>query len=123
MLKVLPSSDIYTHYIVLSSLLVEILVSYFSVKRQQEFCFLKNSPISENSTLWPLHTVHSTLQRQNAENLIQIFPEKEYRGLRPNFHIHVSESELYIPSHDGSAFSAGGNMSTDPGNIKSLTDA
>jgi hypothetical protein len=23
-------------------------------------------------------------------------PEKEYRGLSPNFHIHVSVSELYI---------------------------
>ncbi len=28
----------------------------------------------------------------------QIFPEKEYRGLSPNFHIHVSVSELYIPT-------------------------
>ncbi len=36
-----------------------------------------------------------TLQRQNADNLKQIFPEKEYRGLSPNFHIHVSLSELY----------------------------
>jgi hypothetical protein len=36
-----------------------------------------------------------TLQRQNAENLKQIFPEKEYRGLSPNCHIHVSVSELY----------------------------
>ncbi len=26
-----------------------------------------------------------TLQRQNNENLKQIFPEKEYRGLSPNF--------------------------------------
>jgi hypothetical protein len=34
---------------------------------------------------------------QNAENFKQIFPEKEYRGLSPNFHIHVSVSELYIP--------------------------
>jgi hypothetical protein len=25
-----------------------------------------------------------------------MFPEKEYRGLSPNFHIHVSVSELYI---------------------------
>jgi hypothetical protein len=25
-----------------------------------------------------------------------VFPEKEYRGLSPNFHIHVSVSELYI---------------------------
>ncbi len=39
-----------------------------------------------------------TLQRQNAENLKQIFPEKKYRGLSPNFHIHVSVSELYIPA-------------------------
>ncbi len=28
----------------------------------------------------------------------QIFPEKEYWGLSPNFHIHVSVSELYIPT-------------------------
>jgi hypothetical protein len=40
--------------------------------------------------------VRFTLQRQNAENLKQIFPEKEYRGLSPNFHIHVSVSQLYI---------------------------
>jgi hypothetical protein len=40
----------------------------------------------------------NALQRQNTENLKQIFPEKEYRGLSPNFHIHVSVSELYIPT-------------------------
>jgi hypothetical protein len=40
----------------------------------------------------------SALQRQNAENLKQIFPEKEYWDLCPNFHIHVSVSELYIPT-------------------------
>jgi hypothetical protein len=40
----------------------------------------------------------ASLQRQNAENLKQIFPEKEYRGLSPNFHIHVSVSELYVPT-------------------------
>jgi hypothetical protein len=28
-----------------------------------------------------------------------VFPEKEYyQGLSPNFHIHVSVSELYIPT-------------------------
>ncbi len=59
----------------------------------------------------------STLQRQNNENLKQIFPEKEYRGLSPNFHIHVSVSELYTYFHGEFAFSAGGNMWTDPGNI------
>ncbi len=32
------------------------------------------------------------------ENPIYLFPEKELRGLRPNFHIHVSVSLLYIPS-------------------------
>ncbi len=37
------------------------------------------------------------LQRRNVENLKQIFPGKEYRGLSPNCHIHVSVSELYIP--------------------------
>jgi hypothetical protein len=42
----------------------------------------------------PVHT----LQRKNAENLKQIFPEKEYRGLSSNFHIQVSVSELYIPT-------------------------
>jgi hypothetical protein len=40
----------------------------------------------------------ATLQRQNDETLKQIFPEKEYRNLSPNLHIHVSVSELYIPT-------------------------
>jgi hypothetical protein len=38
----------------------------------------------------------STLQRQNTEISKQIFPEKEYRGLSPNFHIHAYVSDLYI---------------------------
>jgi hypothetical protein len=38
----------------------------------------------------------TTLQRQNTEISKQIFPEKEYRGLSPNFHIYVSVSDLYI---------------------------
>jgi hypothetical protein len=59
------------------------------------------------SHLWPdtapnigkmLFITISALQRKNAENLKQIFPEKEYRGLSPKFHIHVSVSELYIPT-------------------------
>jgi hypothetical protein len=40
----------------------------------------------------------STLQRQNTEISKQIFPEKEYRGLSPNFHIHASVSDLCIPT-------------------------
>ncbi len=39
-----------------------------------------------------------TLQRQNSEISKQKFPEKEYRGLSPNFHIHASVSDLYIPT-------------------------
>jgi hypothetical protein len=38
-----------------------------------------------------------TLQRQNTEISKQIFPEKEYRGLSPNFHIHAPVIDLYIP--------------------------
>ncbi len=38
----------------------------------------------------------NALQRQNTEISKQIFPEKEYQGLSPNFHIHVSVSALYI---------------------------
>ncbi len=30
------------------------------------------------------------------ENPIYVFPEKELRGLSPNFHIHVSVIDLYI---------------------------
>jgi hypothetical protein len=35
----------------------------------------------------------SSLQRHNTENAKQMFPEKELRGLRPNFHIYVSVSD------------------------------
>jgi hypothetical protein len=51
------------------------------------------------------------------QNFEKIFPEKEYQGLSPNFHIHASVSDLYIYSHDRSAYSAGGNMKTDLGTI------
>ncbi len=36
--------------------------------------------------------------KTKCENLKPIFPEKEYRGLSLNFYIHVSVSELYIPT-------------------------
>jgi len=42
----------------------------------------------------------ATMQRTNTENSKQIFPEKELRGHSPNFHIHVSVSDLYIPTMD-----------------------
>ncbi len=43
-------------------------------------------------------TQNPTLQRRNTEISKQIFPEKEYRGLSPNFHIHGTVSDLYIPT-------------------------
>ncbi len=39
-------------------------------------------------------TGHTT--KTKCRNLKQIFPEKEYRGLSPYFHIHVSVREFYI---------------------------
>jgi hypothetical protein len=40
----------------------------------------------------------AALQRQNTENSKQIFLETELRGLFPNFHIHVSVSDLCFPT-------------------------
>jgi hypothetical protein len=57
-----------------------------------------------------------TLQRHNNENSKQIFPEKELRGLSPNFRIHVFVSDLYIPMI-GLPILLQENMWTDPGNI------
>jgi hypothetical protein len=37
-----------------------------------------------------------SMQRHNTENSKQIFPVKELSG--PNFHIHVSVSDLYVPT-------------------------
>jgi hypothetical protein len=34
---------------------------------------------------------NATLHRHNTKHSKQIFPEKELRGLSPNFHIHVCE--------------------------------
>jgi hypothetical protein len=45
-------------------------------------------------------TTHCKDTIHNTENSKQIFPEKESRGLSPNFHIHVSVSDLYIPTMD-----------------------
>ncbi len=42
----------------------------------------------------------SALQRTNTKNLKQIVEEKELRGHRTNFHIHVSVSDLYILTMD-----------------------
>jgi hypothetical protein len=56
--------------------------------------FIRSEPLK-----FSLNDVH-TLQITNAENSKQIFPEKELRGYSPNFHMHVSVSDLYIPPID-----------------------
>ncbi len=45
------------------------------------------------------------------------FPEKELRGLSPNFHIHVSVSDLYIP-RIGPLIFLQQNRQTEPENIE-----
>ncbi len=49
--------------------------------------------------------VCTELQRTNTDNSKQIFPKKELRGHSTNVHIHVYVSELYIYSHNRSAYS------------------
>jgi hypothetical protein len=44
--------------------------------------------------------LYNCTAKNNAENSKQIFPEKGLRGHNPNFHIHVSVSDLYIPTID-----------------------
>ena len=40
------------------------------------------------------------MEKTNTESSKQIFPEKELEGPSPNFHIHVSVSDLHIPTID-----------------------
>jgi hypothetical protein len=63
----------------------------------------------------------SALQRHYTENLKQIFPEKELRGVSPNFHNDVSVSSLYIPTM-GLPILLQENMWSDPGNIQGADD-
>ncbi len=53
-------------------------------------------PLSRKRVCPPPPPTQTTLQNQNTEISKQIFPEKEYRGLSPNFHIHASVGDLYI---------------------------
>ncbi len=58
----------------------------------------------------------TTLKRTNVENSKQIFPEKELRGHSYNFRIHVSVSDLYIPTIDLPILLQEIFLCTDPGN-------
>ncbi len=62
-----------------------------------------------------------TLPIHNPEIWKQIFPEKKLCGRSPNFHIHVSMSDLYIPTN-GLSILLQENMWTDLGIYKSPTD-
>jgi hypothetical protein len=53
---------------------------------------------SVSSEGWFSFHILGSLQRQKTEISKQIFPEKEYRGLIPNFHIHAFVRDLYIPT-------------------------
>jgi hypothetical protein len=50
------------------------------------------------------------------DNSIYVFPEKELHGLSPNFRIHESVSDLYIPRFGPHIFLQQ-NMQTDSWNI------
>jgi hypothetical protein len=46
----------------------------------------------------PGHYIGLVLKLHGIENPIFVFPEKEFCGLSPNFYIHESVSDLYIPT-------------------------
>jgi hypothetical protein len=52
------------------------------------------------------------------ENPIYVFLFWEFRGLSPNFLIHVSLNELYIYSQDRSTYFLQQNRQIDRGNIQ-----
>ncbi len=51
--------------------------------------------LKKSSLLLPLHLYHDVQHR--IENPINVFLFYELRCLSPNFHVHVSVSDLYIP--------------------------
>ncbi len=73
---------------------LEITVSFLRIHKREQDIYIYDFHSVETARFFLIFI--SALQRQNAKNLKQIFPEKEYRGLSPNFHIQVSVSELYI---------------------------
>jgi hypothetical protein len=64
-----------------------ILYAKHCTQRVMELLTIGREEFNENNTTWDW---------QLLNKVKQIFPEKELRGLCPNFHIHVSESDIYI---------------------------
>jgi hypothetical protein len=82
--------------------------SLVTVVSSQLDSFLKTiTPVSNCLTLSLLHC---------KDNPIYVFHEKRPRGHSPNFHIHVSVSDLYIPRIGPHIFLEQ-NRQTDRGNI------
>ncbi len=44
--------------------------------------------------VWAVKEAGNYSPNHCKENPIYVFPEKKLRGLSPNFHIHISESDL-----------------------------
>jgi hypothetical protein len=76
-------------------LILQNVAEYIQVKHGMDKWIM----VKEHLNLDWVCTMYS-LQRINTKNWKQIFPEKELRGHSHNFHIHVSVSDLYIPTID-----------------------
>ncbi len=74
----------------------------FSITFENTFCLMAfwlqiffRPPKCKYTLLWWRFSYTAQTKYWNFETNI---PEKEYRGLSPNFHIHASMSDLYIPT-------------------------
>ncbi len=65
---------------------------------------------------FPIKSANRHTAKNQYRKFEQIFPGKELQGHGPNFHIHVSVSDLYSPAID-LPIRLQENMWTDPGNI------
>jgi hypothetical protein len=78
------------------------IVSYVVLRKGDLFrlhYFLNTASSAAPQILMCRTMLHGiALQRQSTEISKQILPEKEYWGLSPNFHIHVSVTDLYVPT-------------------------
>jgi hypothetical protein len=80
------------------------VLTVLTQKSMKRLCRLFSILFNENKKKGDFETgtryIYPALQRTNTENSKQIFSKKELLGHSPNFHIHVSVSDLYIPTID-----------------------
>jgi hypothetical protein len=69
---------------------------FLSVHIPLYFFTFSSLSLSTLFSLFSAYTVNLCLYRE--ENPIYVLPEKKLRGLSSNFHIHVSVSDLYVPT-------------------------